>query len=259
MSVILSGGKQMANRSVSEWTPPDDPDPDIILSEARDDTDARRYEDALAKHLWFHNEALRYRPSLRGVRVSFALSDWLELAEVYPPAMRELERIRGETRQGILNSDAQKCRDLFLDFQGMNRTLQAESDTTALFIQLDRNFPDRADQVFTIALPALLKSKEYKLCGKYLKPMEMLRRIIDIFHLHENMAKEPRNAKSPIGKVGRQMFTNDISALVALLVVNDRKPEAEEVVELARKEWDDAGFHAALKSALSGKMPKPWP
>ena len=55
------------------------------------------------------------------------------------------------------------------------------------------------------------------------------------------------------------MFTNHTSVLVALLVVNDRKLEAEEVAELARKEWDDAGFHAALNSALSGEMPKPWP
>ena len=183
MNLILSGGKQMANRSASEWTPPSDPDPDKVLSEACEDTSAGRYEDALAKHLWFHNEALRYQPSLSGVRLSFALGYWLELAEVYPPAMKELERIRHETRQEILNSNSQKIRDLFLDFQGMNRTLQAESETTALFIQLDRDYPDRAEQVFVLALPALLKSHEHKLCGKYLKPMEWLRREIDIFSL----------------------------------------------------------------------------
>lgn len=259
MRVILPGSEQMANRSVSEWTPPDDPDPEAILSEACDDTNAQRYEDALAKHLWFHNEALRYQPSLSGVRVSFALGFWLELAEVYSPAMRELERIRDETRQKVLNSDVQRLRDLFLDFQGMNRTLQAESETTALFIQLDRDNPDRAEQVFVLALPSLLRSQEYKLCGKYLNPMERLRREIKMFHFHEDMARQPRNAKSDIGNVGRQMFTNHTSVLVALLVVNDRKPEAVEVVELAKKEWSDAGFHAALDKALTGEIPKPWP
>ncbi len=255
----LSGSKQVANQSVSEWIPPEDPDPDAILTEAVNDTDARRYEDALAKHLWFYREALRYRPSLYGVRLSFALGYWVELGGVYPPAMRELEKIRDETGQRILNGKTNSLRDLFRDFQGINRALQTETETADLFIRLDRDCPDQAEQVFDVALAALLKSKEYKLCGKYLKPMDMIRRDGDTFRRHENMAKEPRYANKDFEKVGRQIFTNDASILVALLVVNDRKPEAEEVAECARKEWDDTGFRAALNKALTGEIPKPWP
>ena len=75
-----------------DWTPPEKPDPEAILQEIREDVKNRRYEVALSKTLWFHENALALRPSLSGVRLSFALSYWLELGEVYPPALEEMKR-----------------------------------------------------------------------------------------------------------------------------------------------------------------------
>ncbi len=68
------------------WAPPENPDPQDILAQAKQDTASGRYEDALAKHLWFHENALEYRSSLYGVRLSFALGDWTKLSHVYPLA-----------------------------------------------------------------------------------------------------------------------------------------------------------------------------
>lgn len=42
----------------ADWTPPEKPDPQAILQEARQDAMAKRYETALAKHLWFHEHVL---------------------------------------------------------------------------------------------------------------------------------------------------------------------------------------------------------
>jgi hypothetical protein len=45
--------------------------------------DARRlaqtgdYAGALEKHVWFHDNALAIRPGYYGVRLSFALADWV--------------------------------------------------------------------------------------------------------------------------------------------------------------------------------------
>ena len=48
----------------ADWTPPQNPNPDEILEEARADTEAGRYEDALAKHVWLHLNAQKYHRSL---------------------------------------------------------------------------------------------------------------------------------------------------------------------------------------------------
>src|SRR5688572_11688303 len=52
------------------WSPPANPDPHVILREAKADTQAGRYEEALAKHVWFHSHALEIEPALYGVRLS---------------------------------------------------------------------------------------------------------------------------------------------------------------------------------------------
>jgi hypothetical protein len=81
----------------AEWAPPANPDPHKILDEAQDDARAGRYADALAKHVWFHENALKYEPSLAGVRLSFALGYWVAFGNSYPPALQKLKSIRDET------------------------------------------------------------------------------------------------------------------------------------------------------------------
>ena len=77
-----------------EWTPPEKPNPDAILDEARADVRAKRYEDALVKLLWFHENALKYDDGQRGVRLSFALSEWYDLGADYAPALAKFEEVR---------------------------------------------------------------------------------------------------------------------------------------------------------------------
>jgi hypothetical protein len=55
-----------------------------------------RYADSLQKHLWFHDHALEHQQALAGVRLSFALAYWLELAACYPEAMQALTAVRVE-------------------------------------------------------------------------------------------------------------------------------------------------------------------
>jgi hypothetical protein len=41
--------------------------------------------------------------------------------------------------------------------------------------------------------------------------------------------------------------------------VSGKTDEAEQIAREARKERDDAAFHAAIDDALLGKVPAPWP
>jgi hypothetical protein len=80
--------------ALAQWKPVANPVPDKILNEAQEDAAAGRYEDALAKHVWFHENALTYAPAMYGVRLSFALSYWAALGAMYPPALQKLRHQR---------------------------------------------------------------------------------------------------------------------------------------------------------------------
>jgi hypothetical protein len=246
---------QELSAAADEWKPPENPDPREILREARADAVARRDEDALAKHVWFHRNALKYRPSLGGVRLSYALSDWYEFGKGYPPALVKLKEIRDEAAKNVTNG--KYVRESFHDLAAINHTLGEESHTRDTFVLLDAQNADAAKMVFRVAQPALVKTKEYELCGKYIDSQRSFPRIIESFRRGKRLAEDPRFGARHL-EFANKKFTNDSATLIALLAVNGRKAEAEEIAGDAKKEWNNASFHAEIDKALQGKLPKPW-
>jgi hypothetical protein len=121
------------------WTPPDDPDPTDILDSAESDTRDGSHAQALAKFLWFHHNALLHRPSFYGVRLSFALSSWMELASVYPPARAAFIRTRDETEAAFRSEPSSF--ELFHDLAALNRDLDDGPRTADLFVSTARADP----------------------------------------------------------------------------------------------------------------------
>lgn len=71
----------------ADWTPPTHAtrdEADKIRKEAKADTRAGRYEDSLAKHVWYHQNALKIDRSFCAVRLTFDLGDWVKLGAAYP-------------------------------------------------------------------------------------------------------------------------------------------------------------------------------
>ncbi len=245
-----------------DWAPPEDPDPQKILQEAKADMRGRRYEVALSKHVWYHENALALRPSLSGVRRSFALSHWLELGEVYPPALEKMKQVRDETEKRIRDQKRVRVRFVdFHDFVALNRTLREEQRTAEVFQWLDETDEDDAQRVFRIARPALVKRRAYQLCGMYIAPERDLSRIAQFYTMDLKRADE-RFGKRYREFVERK-FLNDVTTLVAILVQNDRKEEAAEAANEAKKIVKDPDLLKKLgdqlESALAGTVPKPWP
>src|SRR5687768_8592736 len=54
---------------------------------------AGKYNEALARHIWFHNHILEYDIAWAGVRLSYALNDWKKLGNKYEPAKDSLNKI----------------------------------------------------------------------------------------------------------------------------------------------------------------------
>jgi len=242
-----------------DWRPPAKPDPHKILEEAQDDSQAARYADALAKHVWFHENALKYDRALYGVRLSFALSYWVELGKAYPPALQKLTSIRDETAKKVREGGHERdIFEVFGDFAAINRALDEQSKTTDLFVWLDAQKPKAAERVFRVAKDALIRSKEYRLCGKYIDPDRSFAEIVNGYHVNKGIAKSGQHDDA-FRDFTEKSFSNSTATLVALLVLNDRKADALKVAEKALKERDDASFREELEQAKKGKVPPPWP
>jgi len=235
--------------------------PDLyrILSDARDDQDAGRYEEALAKHLWFHEHALEHGSDYHGVRLSFALSWWSELGQEYPPALVRLRETRDRTREKILGTEERgDLVDAFADLAAINRWLQEDSHTRQTFEILDFRDSVAARRVYRAAQPALVRSKAYQLCGRYLDSKKAFEELKELFVNDLQMANDPRLGDDDLS-FAYQRFTYEITTLAALLVVNDRIEEARDVASAARHLWDGPAMAEQLNEALKGTVPTPWP
>jgi tetratricopeptide (TPR) repeat protein len=234
------------------WEPPVNPDPSAILREAEADTRAGRYEEALAKHLWYHEHAEEFDPGQSGVRVSFALGDWRRLADQYPPAMKALVAAREVARKQVLaTGDAYEP---FSDFAALSRELGKEQEIVDLFRELDEKRPDDvAAKAFKTATPALVRAKEYELLGKYVEPQRDFDMAVRLLGLNNKFAS--KHPDPMIARHSERTFSRDVCTLVATLVVNNRADEAELVAEEAREHSDDKWFRLALDKALKGEFP----
>ena len=250
---LISGCSQKASE---RWTVPNNPNPQTILAEAEEDADAKRHENALAKHIWYHHNALKIAPDQYGVRLSFALSAWIELGEAYPPALEKLRSVRDDAGNEVREGKA--SRDLFHDFAAINKCLKEDDKTKELFSWLDANNPSFAKSVFDIAEPSLIKAKEYRLCDKYLDTDAAFKRLLGLYREHKRIAEKPKFGKD-MREFGEEAFLHGTTTLVALLTVNGRKDEAKQIAAKALSEWDNPDFKARLEKANNGKVPEPWP
>ncbi len=257
--VLLTTAAVFIQAARAVWTPPDHPEPSKILQEAQADAKAGHYEDALAKQVWFHENALKYQPSQTGVRLSFALMDWVELGAFYPTAIEKLKSIRDEDGKAVRETTTPKeVFQPFNDFTAINSSLHDEDKTTELFQWLDVTKPLLAQSVFNLAEPALIKAKEFQLCGKYIKSPDAFEHIVNQYKTNKKLIDDPRIGKQ-FQAYTEKNFSHSTATLVAMLVINNRKVEADQIATEAEKEWDDADFKIQLEEAEKGNVPPPWP
>lgn len=239
-----------------------DPSPNQVLDEAIAAAKEGRYKEALEKHIWYHENALRLRPSHFGVRLSYAIFAWRRLGYKYPPALERFRAMRDETARQLCGDETNSA--LFSDLVAFNDILDEPEKTVEVFRWLDANKPEKAKWAYIHALPVLIEQHEYALCGKFLSPKQDFEIAVSHRHAEERIAirqvKEGHNKQAHgLRHVANLSFSNAACTLVALLAVNDRKDEAAEYAAKFRAILDDTTFHADLQKALEGVVPKRWP
>lgn len=257
-TLLTSCGKHTAQSSNSNWSPPSNPDPKQILSEAGADAKNGKFADALAKHIWFHENALKHDSALAGVRLSFALSDWIDLGAAYPPALEKLKAARNEADKNVRNKTGRDAYDAFMDFDSINEALNEDDKTKELFVWLDSNQPEKAKTLFDLAEPSLVRAKENSLCGKYIDTEASLAAALNSYRMTSEIAQKPSHGKK-LQDFADKKFINSTTTLVALLALNNRKAEAQNIADKISRESGLPQFQTEIQSALNGEIPIPWP
>ena len=236
------------------WRPPEAPDPFVILNEASDDTRNGRFDTALAKFLWFHENAVHHQPSLSAVRHSFALAYWIELAALHQPAMVAFTDTRDRTEVQFRLDYASY--DLFADISSMNERLGTEQRTAGLFCDAAANYHDRATRYYHVAERSLVACGCYRECAPFLECDKRFRLAVDVYRMSLERESRPRQGR-PLPKTALKRFTNNVATLIALLSVNDRLPDAESVRDRASRILNSQDFLDTLNSAVAGHFPPP--
>lgn len=236
------------------WQPPDNPDPHKILNEAVDDSGNGRPEIALQKFLWFHEHATRFKRSLSAVRLSFALGYWMELAAHYEPAFQAFVRTRDETQVRYL-ADPESF-ELFHDIASLNRYLNEREKTAKLFEWIASQDHETAKRLYHVAEPHLISVGAYRLCGRFLEPDKRISLAAKSYRLlRQNESRWARQNPAP-PPMARHFYTEDLSTLVALLVLNDQIDEARDACEKSLLVIDDEDFRLDLDAAMTGHLPR---
>jgi hypothetical protein len=214
----------------------DDRLPQRVLAEARSLAAQAKYSAALEKYLWFYRHALEYDGALAGVRMSFALGEWVELGEKYPPARDALISVRDETAAAFASGKGSFL--LFMEVAAINQYLQDDAQTVELFKVLHQAEPELASQCYPVAEPALVARGEYALCVSYLGDLgQRLQAIRRSYQMHLEIAGGNIVLSSPqagLKAYADSRLADQTSRLIAILEGAGRLQDADRVRQFAR-------------------------
>lgn len=215
------------------------------LDDARKYAQNGDYEKALERHVWFHNNALKIRPSYYGVRLSFALIDWVRLGERYPKALETLKRIRDQKTLRLLSGEYD--RELFHDVVSINDHLGDIEKTVIIFESFDLKNPKFAESVYDIASESLFMAEKFVIAIKYIgDPVERLESAKRDYLRGLDFANEIGNDDASRGSFER-IFTDDVVQLIIILDKLGQRDSAEKIQALAIEIHDGVGIKTALK------------
>jgi hypothetical protein len=232
------------------------------------------YEEALQRHIWYHNHALEIDSAHSAVRLSFALSDWMELARRYPKAKQALIEIRDNKSREI--AEGRGYSQMVQEVQAINHELQDDDATYALFKTIREKDPKLAGQSYFYLETLLVSKGEYQWClshmGESQRRFDLIRQGFDMDRDNQKRMAEmrqrtaqqmeamnqkrswtnswsPPDASAMMKKSAEDRFVGQIRQLIEILVATDHKADAESIRDQAVAVLDDPRLKSAVDDA----------
>jgi hypothetical protein len=240
--------KRLAHNVASSLAATNLPNPSQVLAEAKDLASKGHYEEALQRHIWYHNHALQYDPGQFGVRISFALSDWMELGRKYPKAKEALKEISGHDNREFAEGSGDFA--LFQEVAAINGYLQLEDDTIALFKRILKQDIALANRCYLVAEDLLVKKGEYDLCASLIPDSgSRFNSIREDWERASRRSYPLPQMQASLHRVTDENFVRQTRNLIEILVATGRKTEAEQIRNQALGVLDDPRLGSAVVDA----------
>lgn len=197
-----------------------------------------KYQEALDRHIWFHDHVLEYNPGMVGVRLSFALSYWKSLGEDYPPAMAALKEIRDRKTVQILDEGGSF--DLFADVQALNRTLDETYKSIELFETIATKQPLLAKEYLHVVKDDLFAAKRYDILKNFIEnPMYEYSIIEAGYYRDTAMFKDDAMCGAFLETYSKDYFVTRNMQLISFCLATNDLNSARQIQEKALAIIDD--------------------
>lgn len=207
-----------------------------------------KHEEALKRFIWFHDHALEHAPSMYGVRLSFALMYWKQLADVYPPAMAALKQIRDNKTVAI--QEGRGNASLFHDVTALNSTLGDDDKTVELFQRMDEKQKELASECWDIAKDAVIAAKRYDLARKYIgNPVREFTRVKALYDQNTTLYGDPQIGGAHFKAYNENRLVEESLKLIEVALALGDHDAAKEVQTQALAVLDDYRLRGAVPSA----------
>ncbi len=215
------------------------------LIDTKEMVKAGKYQEALERHIWFHEHAVEKEPAMVGVRGSFALADWKALATVYPPALTELRATRDRAVNQI-KSDGGNPR-LFADVKALNRTLGEPDKTIEVFEMLTTKYPESARSSWHYAKDEIFTAKRYDIARKFVgNPVREYTMLVSNYSRDTTLAKRLPAGREQFVAVSENRFVEKSLQLIDFALASDDLSGAKEIQLAAMKVVKDYRLRDAI-------------
>lgn len=222
------------------------------LQAARMAAQEGRFSEALSEYIWFHEHALEERPSLHGVRLSFALGYWLELAEQYPPARAALQSVLDEKTARLERGDQDW--ELFNDVTAINRESGKDEATYDLFVLINKANPAFAARCVEVAMPAIVKAADFTLARSFIRDPEksveqLASRLIEGIEWANRSLHPERQADITDHKI--RLYAEEVGMLTQIVHMSGDSERADALLEQAISLVGSPALQEAVRAALA--------
>lgn len=219
------------------------------LNAAHMAADEGRHAEALAHYVWFHRHALEEMPSLYGVRLSFALGYWKDLADVYPEALEAMKHERDHAANALRRGEGNV--DAFHDVVSINKTLGDVALTHQLYVELAAINPELARRCVSFAMPAIVAVKDFALAGALMPdPQARIVSVSDRFNQTNRCLQGRPYSPAPRRWAEIKNASRDIHLVLHILEGCGRKDEASRLRALALKTIQSPSARRSVDDAL---------
>lgn len=217
-----------------------------VLDEARAAYSNDDYKLSLEKYEWFFEHALdEDNASFYGVRLSYCLSEWMELGKKYPEADLRLQAIFHECLERL---DRTRKPEYFHDYVSISKYLNQTPKAVSRFIHYHNSDTELAKSILPYVWPQLIESEAWEVCNSYVEDhRSKYAGIIGMYHAAIGVCNSnPDLGGEDFENQIRGKYVSNVSNLLAVLVNNRRYQEEADICQIANTDIDNEKISVPL-------------